>query len=78
MKQLALEEEHKRLDEEAFISLFGTPSTFPKVETTTVGRVSDVNGESRRRYIQYYSNHRALTSKGGTRAQEPSLMDSLI
>lgn len=77
-KQLTLEEEHKRLDEEAFRCLFGTPSNCPpRTETTTVGRVSHVQGESRRRYVQYYSNQ-GRPGANGKISEEPSLIDSLI
>jgi helicase required for RNAi-mediated heterochromatin assembly 1 len=78
-QQLTLEEEHRRLDEESFRCLFGTPSISPStVEKTTVEPVSHVHGETRRRYIQYYSNQGGLASKEKISAPEPSLLDSLI
>lgn len=68
--RLANEEKLKVADEEAFAALFGneTPESSPS-KSSTVQRVSNMEGTFRFRYVQYYTG--APTKKD----TEPSLLD---
>lgn len=77
-QQLAVDEELRLADEASFAALFGeaNPITIP-IRDGTVENILDVDGMTRRRYTQYYSNA-PVNGGNGAGKVDSSLVDSLI
>ncbi|KAI2023264.1 hypothetical protein LOZ46_001595 [Ophidiomyces ophidiicola] len=72
-QRLAVEEQLRVADEEAFASLFGEDivNTSSALQNSTVTRAPDIAGTARYRYVQYYSNASGQRSD----KEEVSLLD---